>query len=127
MMRRTFPLCLLTLLSFFIIHMIGSVSLWLSHLSIVSIAQAAAPITPSLSDGLNTLVSQPFTLPSGHIQYNITGGTRPGGLSGTNLFHSFGDFNVPSNNIANFLNSGSINPLNGALLPSDLPTSNILI
>src|SRR4030095_14852915 len=39
-------------------------------------------------------------------------GTRPGG--GTNLFHSFGDFNVPSNNIANFLNN------------SGLPTSNIL-
>src|SRR5262249_8185279 len=33
---------------------------------------------------------------------------------GTNLFHSFGDFNVPNNNIANFLNN------------SGLPTSNIL-
>ena len=34
--------------------------------------------------------------------------------SGTNLFHSFGDFNVPNNNIANFLND------------SGLATSNIL-
>jgi filamentous hemagglutinin family protein len=72
-------------------------------------ALAAAPITPS---GLNTQVGQPVTLPSGQTQYNITGGTRPGG--GTNLYHSFGDFNVPNNNIANFLNN------------SGLVTSNIL-
>jgi filamentous hemagglutinin family protein len=44
------------------------------------------------------------------VQYDITGGTR----AGTNLFHSFGNFNVPTNNIANFLND------------SGLATSNIL-
>jgi filamentous hemagglutinin family protein len=66
-------------------------------------AIAGAPITPS---GLNTQLTQ-----SGQT-YNITGGTRPDG--GTNLFHSFGDFNVPTNNIANFLND------------SGLATSNIL-
>lgn len=66
-------------------------------------ARAAAPITPS---GLNTQVSPPVTLPGGQTQYNITGGTRPGG--GTNLFHSFGDFNVPTNNIANFLNNSGL-------------------
>src|SRR4029079_13134573 len=71
--------------------------------------QAASPIT---SSGLNTRVSPPSTLPSGNVQYDITDGTRPGG--GTNLFHRFGDFNVPNNNIANFLNS------------SGLATSNIL-
>ena len=70
---------------------------------------AAAPITPS---GLNTQVSAPANLPSGKVQYDITGGTRPGG--GVNLYHSFGDFNVPTNNIANFLND------------SGLTTSNIL-
>ncbi|HEU4686046.1 MAG TPA: filamentous hemagglutinin N-terminal domain-containing protein [Nitrospira sp.] len=68
----------------------------------------AGPIT---SSGLNTTVSGPISVGSS-TQYNITGGTRPGG--GTNLFHSFGDFNVPNNNIANFLNN------------SGLPTSNIL-
>ncbi len=67
---------------------------------------------PITSSGLNTQISTPTTLPNGQINYNITGGTRPGG--GTNLFHSFGNFNVPTNNIANFLNETS------------LPTSNIL-
>jgi filamentous hemagglutinin family protein len=67
------------------------------------------PITPS---GLNTTVTLSLTAPSGKVQYDITGGTRPGG--GANLFHSFGEFNVPTNNIANFVND------------SGLPTSNIL-
>lgn len=63
----------------------------------LSLAQAP-PITPS---GLDTQVSEPIAV-GGQTQYNITGGTRPGG--GTNLFHSFGDFGVPTNHIANFLN-----------------------
>src|SRR5215510_3395469 len=74
-----------------------------------SLVQAASPITPS---GLNTQVNLSATPPIGKTQYDITGGTRPGG--GVNLFHSFGDFNVPTNNIANFLND------------SGLATSNIL-
>src|SRR5215471_13412296 len=87
-----------------------------------SLVQAAAPITPS---GLNTQVNLSQTPPAGKTQFDITGGTRPGG--GPNLFHSFGQFNVPNNNIANFLNSGSINPANpNVILPSGLPTSNIL-
>ncbi len=69
----------------------------------------APPITPS---GLNTQISTPTTLPTGQINYNITGGTRPG--NGANLFHSFGQFGVPTANIANFLNETA------------LPTSNIL-
>src|SRR5690242_1583677 len=89
------------------------VAIFTAYVTCVSIIprsiQAAAPITPS---GLNTQVSQPVVLPSGQTQYTITGGTRPGG--GANLFHSFGDFNVPNNNIANFFNN------------SNLPTSNIL-
>ena len=75
----------------------------------ITLAQAVTPITPS---GLHTTVSAPITLPSGQTQFDITGGTRPGG--GGNLFHSFGDFNVPNNHIANFLND------------SGLATSNIL-
>lgn len=72
----------------------------------------AQPLPPITSSGLNTQVSAPVHLPGGAVQHNITGGTRPGG--GGNLFHSFGDFGVPTNNVANFLND------------SGLPTSNIL-
>ncbi len=66
--------------------------------SLASYSHAETPIT---SSGLNTQVSEPVSI-NGGTQYNITGGTRPSG--GTNLFHSFGDFNVPTGNIANFLN-----------------------
>ena len=76
----------------------------------VRVSQAQIPpITPS---GLTTQVNLSATPPAGEVQYDITGGTRPGG--GVNLFHSFGEFNVPNNNIANFLNETA------------LPTSNIL-
>src|SRR6478735_12122170 len=84
-------------------------SLFVLLVCFTSLLQAASPITGS---GLNTQVGPAVILPTGQTQYNITGGTRPGG--GTNLFHSFGNFNVPTNNIANFLNN------------SGLPTSNIL-
>src|SRR5262249_16940121 len=76
---------------------------------LTSFVEAASPITGS---GSNTQISPPVTLPNGQTQHNITGGTRPGG--GANLFHSFGEFNIPTNNIANFLNN------------SGLATSNIL-
>jgi|LNFM01.1.fsa_nt_gb filamentous hemagglutinin family protein len=59
------------------------------------------PLTPS---GLNTQISAPTTLPNGRVNYDITGGTR----AGTNLFHSFGEFGVPTNNIANFLNNSGL-------------------
>src|SRR5262245_49761306 len=90
----------------FVRRCICGLALLLAIPASVSLAQT---ITPS---GLNTAVSAPIALPSGQTQFNITGGTRPGG--GANLFHSFGDFNVPNNNIANFLNNAG------------LPTSNIL-
>ena len=65
------------------------------------LAETAAPITPS---GLNTQVNLSAVSPAGKVQYDITGGTR----AGTSLFHSFGDFNVPNNNIANFLNNTTL-------------------
>ena len=75
---------------------------------------AYAQVTPSpiTSSGLNTQVSGPINLPAGKVQYDITGGTRPN--NGLNLFHSFGELGVPTNNIANFFND------------SGLQTSNIL-
>lgn len=86
----------------------------------VSLLYAQAPIT---SSGLGTEVSAPVDISEGKVQYDITGGTRPGG--GLNLFHSFSTFDVPSKNIANFLNGVSLDH-NGALLPPGLPTANIL-
>jgi filamentous hemagglutinin family protein len=84
---------------------------------VISVAQPlsfslAQPPTSITSSGLNTQISAPSTLPNGQVNYNITGGTRPG--NGPNLFHSFGQFSVGTNNIANFLND------------TGLPTSNIL-
>jgi filamentous hemagglutinin family protein len=93
----------------FTILVVGLLLLGLPCLPIASTVHAAAPIT---SSGLNTQVTLSATPPAGKTQYDITGGTRPGG--GPNLFHSFGLFTVPSNNIANFLND------------SGLATSNIL-
>ena len=92
-------------------------------LGLISQGQAQTlPITPS---GLHTEVNLSATPPTDTVQYDITGGTRPGGASGTNLFLSFGDFSVPTENIANFLNTGSVD-LNGNVLAPNLPTSNIL-
>jgi filamentous hemagglutinin family protein len=71
------------------------------------LAQVTPAITPTTgAGGLGTTVTQAGTT------YQITGGTRPG--DGVNLFHSFGEFGVPTNNIANFLNETA------------LPTTNIL-
>ena len=75
-------------------------------------AVSHAQVPPITSSGLNTQVSAPVDIGGGVTQHNITGGTRPGG--GANLFHSFGEFGVPENQIANFLND------------SAQPTSNIL-
>ena len=86
----------------------------------IAISQTA-PITPS---GLHTQVSDPIAV-GGQTQYDITGGTRPGGATGTNLFHSFDTFGVPADNIANFLNGVSFD-LNGNPLAAGLPTSTIL-
>ncbi len=101
--------------------MVAAFGSGLSMICFFSHSYAQAP--PITSSGLNTQVSAPINLPNGTVQFDITGGTRPHG--GTNLFHSFGDFNVPTSNIANFLNSGSIDAA-GHPLAAGLPTSNIL-
>lgn len=62
-------------------------------------AQALSPI--SHTRGVGDLGTR-MTI-EGHT-FQITGGTR----AGSNLFHSFENFNVPNNNIANFLNDSGI-------------------
>ena len=69
--------------------MLGFSVLWLSLPCPSSWSQVQVP-TPS---GLNTQVSEPIAVGE-QTQYDITGGTRPNG--GPNLFHSFGDFGVPT-------------------------------
>lgn len=89
-----------------IFFLLGLLLPW-PHVSRV-LAQAPPAITPTVGPGnLGTIVT-----PNGNV-HTITGGSRPG--NGANLFHSFGQFNVPANNIANFLNE----------TPA-LPTTNIL-
>ncbi|TKB78835.1 MAG: filamentous hemagglutinin N-terminal domain-containing protein [Nitrospira sp.] len=76
---------------------VGSCLAYLANFPIACTVHAASAITPS---GLDTQVSAPLPAAGGKTQFDITGGTR----AGTNLFHSFGQFDVPANNIANFLN-----------------------
>ena len=107
-MRRTFLLHhgMPTRYLSFLIQVLGALLLWFT--SLPSLSQAQVPSITS--SGLNTHVSGPIAV-EGKSQFDITGGTRPNG--GLNLFHSFGEFGVPTNNIANFLND------------TGLPTSNI--
>ncbi len=80
---------------------------WLWFGATFALAQVPTAITPTVGSGsLGTTV----TVDGNTVQ--ITGGARPG--NGPNLFHSFGEFSIPHNNIANFLND------------SGLATSNIL-
>src|SRR5690349_18806604 len=86
---KTFPRCGLFILAY----------LFIAICSLPETSFAQPPITPS---ALNTQ-SSGLSAVGGQTQFNITGGTTPGG--GANLLHSFGNFNLPDNNIANSLNN----------------------
>ncbi len=101
------------MLKFVSVALCGAAAICMSHLcSMLLVAYAQIPGSPITSSGLSTQISAPIAGANGTTQFNITGGSRPG--NGANLFHSFGEFRVPTNNIANFLNDAG------------LPTSNIL-
>lgn len=89
-----------------------AVLLMLTYSITLPTPDCSAQSPPITASGMNTQISGPLSGPNGATQLNITGGTRPG--NGPNLFHSFGNFNVPAGTIANFLNEPA------------LPTSNIL-
>ncbi|MGE3153220.1 MAG: filamentous hemagglutinin N-terminal domain-containing protein [Nitrospiraceae bacterium] len=107
----THPRCSLGPLLVVMLYLTGIISL--SDVMPLAISSAMAQVvSPLTSSGLNTQISGPIAGPGGTRQFNITGGTRP--ANGPNLFHSFGNFSVPTNNVANFLNDAG------------LPTTNIL-
>ena len=55
----------------------------------VSLSRPAALVMPPItSSELNTQISVPTTLPSGQINYNITGGTRPGAVLAKRKFQA---------------------------------------
>lgn len=61
-------------------------------------------ITPTTGEGsLGTIV-----LPPTDNVYNINGGTVKAGPTGSNLFHSFGDFNLAASDIASFNNTTEV-------------------
>lgn len=72
---------------------------WLIPVSVPISGHAQTP-SPITSSGLNTTVTNHGAF------YDITGGTRP--ANGPNLFHSFGEFGVPANTIANFVNDAGL-------------------
>lgn len=70
--------------------------------SLLSATPSEGQTTSITSSGLGTTISPASIDPAGRPNYVITGGTRPG--DGPNLFHSFGDFSIGTNNVARFLN-----------------------
>ena len=77
----------------------------LLFLSYCTIGNALAQTTPITSSGMNTQISDPITT-DGRTLYNITGGSRPEG--GRNLFHSFGNLDIPDGTTAKFLNDSRL-------------------
>lgn len=84
----------------FILKFISLLGFWLvvfaNSKSSIATAQTITPAT----DGTNTIIT-----PQGN-QINITGGQSSG--DGANLFHSFSQFNLDANQIANFLSNPNI-------------------
>ncbi|MGD1701597.1 filamentous hemagglutinin N-terminal domain-containing protein [Dapis sp. BLCC M229] len=92
-------------------------SLLMSLLTIAAASPAnSQPITPA-NDGTGTTVT-----PQGN-QFNIEGGTRSGG----NLFHSFDQFNVHTNQTANFLTTPDISNILGRVTGGNASYINGLI
>jgi len=77
-------------------------SVMLGLLPLLWVTVSEGQTTSITSSGLGTTITSGSIDPAGRPNYIITGGTRPG--DGPNLFHSFGDFSVGTNNVARFFN-----------------------
>lgn len=77
-------------------------SFMLGLLPLLWVTVSEGQTTSITSSGLGTTITSGSIDPAGRPNYIITGGTRPG--DGPNLFHSFGDFSVGTNNVARFFN-----------------------
>ncbi|MGD1807280.1 beta strand repeat-containing protein, partial [Dapis sp. BLCC M126] len=91
---------------------------FVSVLGTVGIPAHSQPIIPA-TDGTGTTVKQ-----NGN-QFNIQGGTQSS--NGANLFHSFSQFNVESNQTANFLTTPDISNILGRVTGGNASTINGLI
>ncbi|MEM1170192.1 MAG: filamentous hemagglutinin N-terminal domain-containing protein, partial [Cyanobacteria bacterium P01_H01_bin.35] len=91
---------------------------FVSLLGTVAIPAYSQPIIPA-TDGTGTTVNQ-----NGN-QFNIQGGTPSS--NGANLFHSFSQFNVESNQTANFLTTPDIGNILGRVTGGNASTINGLI
>ncbi|NEQ75446.1 MAG: CHAT domain-containing protein [Okeania sp. SIO2C9] len=89
---------------------------FVSLLGIVALPAYSQPITPA-NDGTGTTVNQ-----NGN-QFNIQGGTH----NGTNLFHSFGKFNLNSGQTANFISTPDTRNILGRITGGDPSIINGLI
>ncbi|NEP91066.1 MAG: CHAT domain-containing protein [Okeania sp. SIO2C2] len=88
----------------------------MSLLGTVALPAHSQPITPA-NDGTGTTVNQ-----NGN-QFNIQGGTH----NGTNLFHSFGKFNLNSGQTANFISTPDTRNILGRITGGDPSRINGLI
>ncbi|NES75926.1 CHAT domain-containing protein [Okeania sp. SIO1H4] len=89
---------------------------FVSLLGTVALPAYSQPITPA-NDGTGTTVNQ-----NGN-QFNIQGGTH----NGTNLFHSFGKFNLNSGQTANFISTPNTRNILGRITGGDPSRINGLI
>jgi filamentous hemagglutinin family protein len=84
----------------------------------VAVPAMASPITPA-TDGTGTTVTQDSN------QFNINGGQLSG--DGANLFHSFQDFGLDTNQVANFESNGNIQNILGRVVGGNASIINGLI
>jgi filamentous hemagglutinin family protein len=89
-------------------------------------AIALSPFSPAFAQNITTAPDGPGTIVNINGQtYNITGGSLSG--DGANLFHSFSQFGLDANQIANFLSNPNIQNILGRVTGGNASIINGLI